>query len=478
MAVVGMTPEPNGMVVFVPTSDPKNVLAKLKAQPDGNFHRFSVGDKPVYANVRRNWLVTAFDPEALRTLNAVDKTVESNWSAARKQLMASSDVFVYFGVQRWRPVIEKGLDEVLEQLKETPLPENATMPGVDVMEFVQWEFQAVRSLVEQTESVYGGISIDPSRVRSRFYAAFGPGSYLHTLAKSQPTPRPNLLDNLPNRPFMMAMGLDSQSLKQFLVDMVKSMTELPKFGKFVRDKEFKEALEQSLAFYKELNGFNMTFNFGPAGMESAGHYFYDDPSAARKQIHAAMGMSRAMWKSMGLEGMRLEARTKKVGELEVDEFTMEFKEVENELANAMRAIYGEKLRMQFASMDESLAFAMGSQRNPIRVFTSPRRELTAANRVRLVLEDLPGRPVGVALIDPSNFVHLIKRTAGAPNSGVNENEKEIAVADRNEIVPPIGLALTANESGYVCHFVVRAETVKALIQAGERLPKAGSQRKP
>src|SRR5205085_1348284 len=110
-----------------------------------------------------------------------------------------------------------------------------------------------------------------------------------------------------------------------------------------------------MSAFKKLRGFNTLVEFGDDGAVSVGRYFGDDLEEIRK---AQRKMSKGAADIMRLfmpGDLKVSHSTKRVGDLEVDEYVFTFANLPEAQAKAFKAIYGgESLRMQIGVVGKSL----------------------------------------------------------------------------------------------------------------------------
>ena len=456
-----------GIAVLIPVTDPKVALDKLGAEPEGEHHRVRIAGMPVLALAKENLLIVAENAETLDKFRSPAEIIANGWSGAEEKLLGESNVFFHINVESLRPLIETSLRQAevfIGELEDTPPAAADPETNPDVAEKVLGLYlKAAREVAAQMSVVYGGVSVDADRVRFEKGVVFSAGSYARTMLARRKPPTANLLDHLPQFPFYAAMGVDTAGLRPMVMDLFGKMYDEALTTAEVDAAERKGMVDKAMAMYAQMNGFNGIVDIGDDGMTAVGVYFFDDPKLAQRQITDSMLASEAMMKTFMPVAMDIKHEKRKIDDIEVDEFVYEFTDPEDE-SNAeqlkmIKAIYGDKLRMQFGVVGKSLGFAMSNRKDAIGILSSDGKALAAEPRIRAILDDLPDGPFAIVLIDPFGFVRMMAKTAG--EIGMPTPFPEVPKDVR---VTPIGIAVTADAEGFVGHVIVRSDTVAEIVK--------------
>lgn len=457
-----------GAVLVIPVKNGPKAAAALGGQAEGSFHRVNVAGNTMTALVLPKLLVLSEGSAPLEAFRAPVQNIASRWSADAKRLAGSSAVFFYVDVPSLRPLVEMGLaqfDTIKGQFRA--MPPGALGPGMDADTMIavfDMYAKGIRSLVEQMTAIYGGANLDGQKARIHVAASFAKDGYLGKVLAAQKTPSANLLAGLPAMPFYMAAGADLSGLQSAWTDLMQAMLDQLLLTSKMTAAEKKELLEVGGAFYRQMKAVNMIIDIGAGGMTSVGRYSVDDPAKAMTQIEATMKASDAMMK-MFMSGMSFKSKQRTVAGVDVIEMDAEIAPAQNPQqemqVRMLKAMYGERVRMQFGVVGKTLGFAMANRDDAIVLLKETGTPLADDPRIQKILADLPSRPSAIVLFDPFGFLRMMSALLSQVALPI-----PLPAIPGDNLPPPIGVAITANADGVTKEIVVRTDTVRELVKFG------------
>jgi len=478
-AFVITEPAVTGMTVIVELSDPEGAkkLDSLEKTDDEDEFLVNLMGIPALVAIEDGFAFVQFtveDDEGLEVFDDIKESLGDVLNDAQKKTIKETELFFVVNVREWREVAIQGLAAAEEAMKagfEQAGGEAAlnSIPGLSMKGYFEWIFKSAKSLVEQTQSVYGGIHVSAESARLIFSAQFEEGSYLAKITPKTTTKTADFFADLPVRPYLMAGGSDVKSTAKPMRDFIDGF-----YGSMFANlkKEDLDAIKKAMNYIDYTDRMNMLIGVGgPNGLEGVGILFSSEPAKLFKEYKGAMASSQKISEIFYGKSFEIKPVEKVVDEHKVTEVSMDMTEMFGKLdanpagaagidpADLISAIYGgTKIVSQTEQIDEGIGFAMSTKENPILMLDSDEL-LSDDPAVKETIALLPAKSTAAGVIDPFQFFRMIGKIVSAtvPDSKFPEPDAEAAKS------PPIGIATTTEAATINTHVVVSTKTIKSLI---------------
>lgn len=459
-AVVVTAAEREGVAVVLPVADAKAALKQLNATADGDFYKLTLFGSPSVALPKDGVLVIGPSVKAVEPFKTVGKSLASQLQSVDKKVASGAAIFAYVNVPEFKDLATAGLDFFDQTLKQ-PIAQAAQAGGNDpamMGKMLDLYSKGLRQLVAEAQSFSLGLSVTGDRIQLQKGLTFKPGTALAKyFQKEDTTPGVELIDDLPNRPFLVAFGWDADLGGDLWHDISLAFVESASKLETAQRKQIESYLGK---MSESLESMNMLMDFTDEGMTTFGHYEAKDPAAFLKVMRDNKDVTASMTKAFSPGKMDVSMASKKVGKLDVTEFTYKFSGLPDEQMKMMKAMYGgDAIRMQMAVVDkQSIGMAGGAKGDPIKELIDP-KPLVKEQRIRTALKDLPEKSGLVLLLDPASLVRFVKSVAEKAGPGI-----PLPLPTYDKPVVPIAIGVMGEKNGMIGRVVVRADTVREMAK--------------
>ncbi|QDU64861.1 hypothetical protein Pan216_57540 [Planctomycetes bacterium Pan216] len=457
---------PRQLVLLVGVTDAEKAIASFGGNKEGNFTKASLMGKPVTILPHGKTLVIAENSEALAPFEKLDKPIADRWTNEEKQLEAKSGLFVWVDVKASRPLVDSLLGQAKEGIKGQFRPGNPAFEAAGgnaemLGTILRWYVSGAQSLVGQTDSLSVGLSVSAERVAKNVAFNFSEGSYLAKEFADIPAARKDLLAGLPVTNFYIVQAIDMAPLRGLSEKMAKSLFELPGIADGVSEEEKAASIKQTEAIFEQIESFNLTSSFDGAGLSMMGSYSVKDSSELIGQMKSVLKAMEPMLGSMMMGAKLVNLPDEEVDGMTVTRFGYDLKDASPMMKQTFDKIYGPSVEMDFAPVSPTkVAFVFAGKPDMLKEVKSPTSELLGEERIKRIVADLPENSYATFLVGPFGYIQLIKRSMpDVPNTPLKN------FTAPKELPSPIGMAMTAENGGMQFHGVVRADTVRIIVES-------------
>lgn len=464
LAVVVLEPTDRDVALLIPVKDAAAALKSLNSMPDGEFHAITVINTPLVALPKDKCLVVGFNKQVLEQFKQ-PQGITGNWTQSQRELLEKSDLFVHLNVPEWMPTLEMGVafaNQGIAQLKN--MPEGA-IPNSDpemLADTLLWYVNGLQTALKQCQSLELGVDFTADSVSLKKLVVFKPGSSAHSIVSKANSDASPYLAQLPANAFLFAGAADLQGLQPTIIEMTRSLWNLPAIKKKLDEVATQEMLDESIELYKSVTGMSMMMDMGgEAGLSAGGYYFVDDPQQAVARVVKSVELSQATTNAFSPFEIKTQVNSKRVAGDQVTELVMDYSAAPDHVKDSLKTIYGsEKLITQFAAVNDQLGFAMGIEGNPIELLTTQRESLTAQQNVAATLKLVPQKPLAVFVANPLGVLKFVKAMATQFGNAAAPFQD----ADLEKPIAPIAVAVDSDEGQLSGCLIVPSATVKALVE--------------
>lgn len=451
------------VALLIPVKDAAAALRQLDAKPDGEFHSVTVSNMPLVAFAKGEFLIVGFDKETLQKFRASGAGIVKDWTKAQKSLLKDSDLFVHVNIPAWLPLIKQGLTvarQGIAQFKNLPAGALQNSDPQQIVEMGEWYLDRLESMLKQCRSLQIALDVRAESAQLKKLVVFTPDSPLHQAVSKANSNAAPLLAKVPSGSFFVAGAVDLDGLQESMVNLTKSVWNVPSFKKQLADVD-PEQLEQSVEFYRQVKGATANIDFGDQGMVGTGVYLVEDPQKAREQLGQSMKFAETTTKAIAQAEIDTQLTQKKVGDWDVTELVIDYSRSPEHMRNSVAAMYGsDKIRTQFAVVDDGLGFALAGTGDPITKLAVPAKPITTQGEVAQVANLMPKQPLAAVFVNPLALLRIVKRTVEA----AGQNLPNLGAA-ANKPTTPIGVAIDTDGGDVSAQLIVPAATVKSIIDA-------------
>ncbi len=461
-ALVVVEAAADGMAIVLPVADAKAALKKLNATADGAIYKLNLFGTPATALPKDGTIVVAPSAKSLEAFKSATKTLASQMQAVDRKVAADAGLFVYVNIPELKDLALSGLD-FFDQMIKPKLAQAAKLGNSDpavITRMFDMYGKALRALVNDGRSFCLALSVTADRVQIQKGLTAKPGTTLAKyFAKEDSATAVSLIEDLPSRPFVAAMGWDADLSGDLWRDATMSMLEAA--GSKLDQTERDRIAKYMDRMFGAMESMNMLMDMTDDGMTSIGHYESKKPEEYLRTLKDGKNEAAALSKAF-MPGAKLDVSmsSKKVGKLDVTEFVYTFSGLPADQMKMLKAMYGgEGMRMQMAVVDkEMLGYASAPKGDPIALLEG-KEKLVAEKRIKSALSDLPEKAGLVVLIDPTSAIRFIKVMMEKVGPGI-----PLPLPNYDKPIVPIALAGMGEKDGVVFRVVVRADTVRDLVK--------------
>ena len=248
------------VVLLIPGTDVKGIFPKAETKPAGKYATFTLGGEPAYAMAAGSYVLLS--PEA-RYLDAVLQSSKKAGDELPKEHaagMVRSDFAVHINMKLAGPII----NQQFEQL-------TAMAPVVGPPEMLKQAMAFYRDMISQVSAVTMTGRIAETGAVLEAWLSFGPETSLgQAISTYKPPAEGNLLNRLPNLPYVLAGGGagpqatdESLKLQADMLDVYLKAIHLP-------DETKARIKQNALAFHKEVRAMQFVIGGAPEGTGAFG----------------------------------------------------------------------------------------------------------------------------------------------------------------------------------------------------------------
>lgn len=465
LALVAMEATNRDVALLVPVKNAQMALRQLKATEEGDYYSVTIANMPLVAMEKDRCLVLGFDQAVLQPFKRPTQTLSKVWSDQEKRFVLKSNLIVHLNIEELLPLIEQGLEflgQTIGELRNLPggvVPQQANPEVTAAM--LKWYIKSIRSIAQQTSTVQIAFNFTPEAVSLHKFAHFKPETNAYKTVLRANSDTTVFLKKIPQEPFYVAGAMDMRGLESTVVEVVRSLWELPALAKTLSDEKTRTSMEQSIALYKQMTGWCMSIDFGKKGINGTGYYMVQNPELAMKQLHDSFELSQATFRGFAPFEIETEFTTKQVDGKDIQQFTVDFEKSPPETKELMKVLYGEKMITQIGLHNEMVGMAIGPEENPFQRLTKDTDALVDAPAVSTVVEMLPEKPLAVLLLDPFGLFRMFKRMAEVQPIMPEAFQK---MQLPTQLTSPVAVALDTQETGRLdAQLVVTSSMIKHIV---------------
>ncbi|MBY0589219.1 hypothetical protein K2X85_18750 [bacterium] len=498
---------PAGLIIMVELADPKAVSslpgveavkeddeeeddAKEKDEKDDEEdddvdYRIEIMGMPAIIEVEGNLAkvqINVTDDEGLEAVEEVKQPLSAALTAHQKKILSRSDLFFWLNVVEWRELANQGINmmhdqmgQVFDQLGENQIQPGG-VPGISIKDVFDWYFNGAKTLVKETHSFYGGLAVEADDVHLLLAADYEPGSGMESAFKPASVSVKDLLQGLPDRPYLMVSGTDVDSIRKAFIGFATGAMRAM-FAEV--DPKILKQLENNLGYLDQTKTMSMLFDMGrDNAFEGLGFYHSDEPKTlfeSFKKLSAEGGQQMALF---GTDVPNIEIHERTIAGRPAFEYTMDLSKaipknpdpkVQASQESMFRLIYGEDMTMtvQVDLREKGIGYATSNIKDPILLLDSP-KQLFDNPLVTRTLKPLAAKGTSVGLLDFTGAVRLITKIMKSQNLPVN-------LPEIPGPSPPIGMLMEVEKGMTAIDVVVPAETTKSMIAFGMKVFQSAGQ---
>lgn len=460
-AFVVTAAEMEGLAVVLAVADAKAALAKMNATADGDLFKLTFMGSPAVALPKGRWLVLSPSAKGLEPFRRIDQTLSGQWKKLEKELSVDADLFVYVNIAELKQIALTGLDAFEQQFKPQ-LIGMAAAGGADPAQLTRMfdlYAKALRVLANEGRAFCLGASVSGERLQIQPGLAFRPDTSLAKYFQDEDeTKTAELIEKLPLRPFVLAMGLDTGLGGDLWQDASTAM--LGMVGNL--DKKERERIAEYLdQVIETLDSWSMLVDFGADGLTMLGRYEVDDAKDFLKLLRDGQREAAGLVQALMPKGkIDVAVSTKEVDNRKVTEFRYAYSDLPAEQAKMQKVLYGgDIIKTQLVAFDDdSVGFASSGKGDPIQQLFDA-GQLIKEPRIKTALSNLPEKAGAVALLDPTAVV----RVAAAVVDKVGQ-PLPIRLPTYDKPPVPIAVAVMGQQNGVTARLVIRADTVREVAK--------------
>lgn len=379
----------------------------------------------------------------------------------RADVLNGRDVLLRVNADSIRPMAERGLAQatLMAPMLAMMAGQQAGNPAA-ITGALTSIIDAAGKLVEQLGYVDMTFAVDKESIDVTIATGFNDGVINSYLAKRKSASTPMLM-RVDSQPFFLAMGYNLPGADSPFLEWAfgKIISSVPRSapGNTPDDgsSDMRAALEVSRDLYTKINEASYVMGMTPEGMRITADIAGTDARAIMDLTTKSMTVSKYQ---LG-PGATLESLgTKKVGKVDVEEFSMKFDTSNPKLA-AGAMMFGPNAKIALGRVGDRIRFCMGSTANLDRVFAATTSQpLASGEDVAKTLKALPKKRNFVLLLDPAGAIPLFGPMMGMPPT--------VNVAPG----PPIGISVSLSGNPASLNIHVPISAIERIIKA---MPKDG-----
>lgn len=468
LALVVREPSAAGVAFVVPCENTEKAREALNAEEtdDEDIYAAQIGGSDVFLLEAEGALVVTMDAAGLEAYDDPEETLTDVLTKEQLDVRGEMDVFFFVNVEAWRPDMLAGLEEAdaaMEQIQDFPQAEGAgLMTPAMLSEMMKGYMKGARSLVEQTDAIYGGLYLEKEAIHMEIDADFAEGSYLAKALRPSGQKPSEMLADLPDMPFFMVMSAEMEPFRAVMTELLAAFAKM-----MAKEADLEKSLADSAKYLKWVKSYTSLTAFTEEGPISIGRFETDNPDALVKDmVEAALNatdFNRLMMPAI----QKPTHTTKMVQGIKVDELVYDFSKVMDDpaMATSFRMTVGPsgKLRAQIAVLDSGVIYAQGDseQDDPVTFYLDKKGRLIEQERIQAVVKELPETTSAFALLDVFGLMEMFKVMA---QQGDFPNPFQFEAPA--ELPPPIAFSLSVEEGGLSADIAVPAKLVRTLIDIG------------
>lgn len=201
--------QPPPFAIWVPGTSLENLFADPQIEQMGDYSAIMTPGMPLFAMQRGGHIVMSLSPDVLDAVKADAASAETVLTAGEKKILTESDIAGYVNLRVAGPVLDKVLRSIEDQLAE----EGGGMmagPGMSP-QYTQKMLVWYRGMLSQLEGMaVGGRFVEEGLVFDQL-VRYVPDSTLGKIINAYQLVQTDLLDRLPDMPYVLAFGTRGES---------------------------------------------------------------------------------------------------------------------------------------------------------------------------------------------------------------------------------------------------------------------------